>query len=379
MSAIIPAELPNIADARLPATYESAKQALAECSRIDECQNWADKAAALASYARQARDDTLFNFAMRIKARALDRCGELLRRIPASPGGRPETKDVVDLSLSPRQQAAHDAQLSERQRKTALRINNIPLESFEALVESEKPPTATQLAEMGKKKRQLRDLGDRSPEQFAAATALTELIQDFVRESASVDIPLALHGCEKAQLERRCGDDASDLVGRAERISGGEVAGQRDIQVFVEPEGAVTATGPERLAFVEALAKLPVEKQGSVAGAAKTGGQVNAATEFSACDPEASKTSDGTGKESDPAPALDPQAWSRSTATERQAFVKAVGRSEIEDAFHAIETGCGSTRGLNALNQSWKEATESDRREFYRRLFPANVWNRFQT
>jgi hypothetical protein len=122
-----------------------------------------------------------------------------------------------------------------------------------------------------------------------------------------------------------------------------------------------------------------VEEQRSLAGAAKTGEQVNAVTEFSACDPEASKTSVGIGKEADPAPALDQQAWSMSTAKERQAFVKAVGRSEIEDAFHAIESGYGSTRGLNALNQSWKGATESERREFYRRLFPANVWNRFQT
>jgi hypothetical protein len=89
--------------------------------------------------------------------------------------------------------------------------------------------------------------------------------------------------------------------------------------------------------------------------------------------------SDEIGKEAEPAPALDPQAWSMSTAKERQAFIKAVGRSEIEDAFHAIESGYGSTRGLNALNQSWNGATESDRREFYRRLFPANVWNRFQT
>jgi hypothetical protein len=249
MSANVPAELPNIADARLPATYESAKRALAECSRIDECQNWADKAAALASYARQARDDTLFNFATRIKARALDRCGELLRRIPASPGGRPETKDVADLSLSPRQQAAQNAQLSERQRKTALRINSIPRERFEALVESEKPPTTTQLAEMGKKKRQrpLRDLGNRSPEHFAAATALTEKIEQFMRESETVDIP-DLRECEKAQLERLLtslrsaserlkdllgGDDAPDgLVGRRpERITGGGVAGPRDIEV----------------------------------------------------------------------------------------------------------------------------------------------------
>jgi hypothetical protein len=166
-------------------------------------------------------------------------------------------------------------------------------------------------------------------------------------------------------------------------------AGRGDIEdVFngIEPEYAkpnavkqawVTATEPEPLAFVEAAAA--VEKQRSLAGAAKTLEQINAVTEFSACDPEASKTSVGIGKEADPAPALDPQAWSMSTAKERQAFVKAVGRSEIEDAFHAIESGYGWTRGLNALNESWKGATESDQREFYRRLFPANVWNRFQT
>ena len=78
-----------------------------------------------------------------------------------------------------------DAHLSERQSKTALRINSILQERFEALVESENPPTATQLAEIGKKNRQrpLRDLGDRSPEEFAAATALTEIIEDFVRRA----------------------------------------------------------------------------------------------------------------------------------------------------------------------------------------------------
>ena len=32
------------ANARLPANYEQAKQALAECVSIDECKTWADKA-----------------------------------------------------------------------------------------------------------------------------------------------------------------------------------------------------------------------------------------------------------------------------------------------------------------------------------------------
>jgi hypothetical protein len=169
MSVNIPAE-PNIADARLPATYESAKRALAECSRIDECRDWADKAAAMASYARQARDDTLLSFATRIKARALRRCGELLSQIPpAKPG--PKLDDDAVIQLSPREQAACNAGLSERQRNTALRINNIPQNNFEALIEADKPPTATELAEIGKKKRQ-RSALDRSCENPPTAAPL---------------------------------------------------------------------------------------------------------------------------------------------------------------------------------------------------------------
>jgi Protein of unknown function (DUF3102) len=84
-------------------------------------------------------------------------------------------------------------------------------------------------------------------------------------------------------------------------------------------------------------------------------------------------------KKADQAPALDPQAWSMSSSQEREAFVTAVGRSEIEDAFNAIESGCTLTRGLNTLNQAWNAATESDRRTFFRKHFPANVMNRYQT
>ena len=68
-----------------------------------------------------------------------------------------------------------------------------------------------------------------------------------------------------------------------------------------------------------------------------------------------------------------------STAQQREVFVTAVGRSEIEDAFDAIELGCALTRGLDKLNQAWNAATESDRRTFFRQHFPANVRNKFQT
>jgi Protein of unknown function (DUF3102) len=114
--------------------------------------------------------------------------------------------------------------------------------------------------------------------------------------------------------------------------------------------------------------------ENSIRGSAKTGKQISAISACSACGPEAPKTSD-----SDLAPTLDPRAWSMSTPQEREAFVTAVGRSEIEDAFNAIESRRTLTRGLNTLNQAWNAATESDRRAFYRTHFPANVMNRYQT
>jgi len=49
-----PALIP-VSTAQLPRTYEAAKRALSECSEVDECKDWADKAAALASYAPAMR------------------------------------------------------------------------------------------------------------------------------------------------------------------------------------------------------------------------------------------------------------------------------------------------------------------------------------
>lgn len=145
---IVAEQLPALSDvshAKLPTTYKAARAALSECSRIDECQQWADKAEALASYARQAKDETLRRLADRIQARASRRCGELLKQIPASPGGQP-THDGGGIS---RTKAAAEAGLSERQKVTALRVASIPEKVFECAVESDNPPTVTQLAAMG--------------------------------------------------------------------------------------------------------------------------------------------------------------------------------------------------------------------------------------
>jgi hypothetical protein len=145
----LPAHI-RVSNARLPPTYEQAKTALAQCSRIDECQEWADKAEALASYARQADDDSLRKLADRIQARAIRRCGELLKTFNTGPdGGRPKENGEGTHTVSQRA-AAEQAGLSKHQQVTAVRVANVPTDQFEQTVESDMPPTVTKLAEMGK-------------------------------------------------------------------------------------------------------------------------------------------------------------------------------------------------------------------------------------
>ncbi len=102
----------NINGARLPATYEAAKVALQECAKVDEAKEWSDKAAAIASYARQSDDKTLENMAARIRARAIRRTGELLQEFQ-SVGGRPKTNEAT--LKSSQEQIGKEAGLSEWQ------------------------------------------------------------------------------------------------------------------------------------------------------------------------------------------------------------------------------------------------------------------------
>jgi len=146
--------LPAIGTANLPAKYEAAKTALAECDRVDECKTWADKSQALASYARQSKNKDLENMAMRIRARAIRRCGELLAQVAKAQGGDRKSDKIKSVGAhtfdSPRNTAAREAGLSKGQAVDALRVANVKPESFESQVESEKPPTVANLAAQGK-------------------------------------------------------------------------------------------------------------------------------------------------------------------------------------------------------------------------------------
>ena len=152
--------------ASLPQTYQNAQAALAQCSKVDECKEWADKAAALASYAKQADDNELQVMAQRIRARAIRRAGELLKQLDPATG---TTKKDGSGPLS-RKDAAYEAGMSERQHKQALRVANIPEQDFVAQVDGSNPPTISKLAEQGTKKREpLIDLKGRDPKEYNRA------------------------------------------------------------------------------------------------------------------------------------------------------------------------------------------------------------------
>jgi hypothetical protein len=102
--------------AHLPEAYQSAQLALANCVKLDECKDWADKAAALASYARMSNDDTLQNHAIRIQSRVIERCGLLMHLIPSGTGQNQGERTGTDTFALTRSQTAEEAGLSEHQR-----------------------------------------------------------------------------------------------------------------------------------------------------------------------------------------------------------------------------------------------------------------------
>lgn len=204
MDFTLPENLPSIANAQLPKNYEAAKVALAACNQIDECKDWADKSAALASYAKMADDDELYNFAVRVKARAIRRCGELLQQIEKGRGGQPSHATRGDAPPS-RNQTARDAGLSDDQRKDALRLASIPAADFDETVESDTPPTITRLAEQGTVKKATSPadiIGDRDPADFRAATEALGTLNRFVELTQRLDPAAIGRGCSPRERVR---------------------------------------------------------------------------------------------------------------------------------------------------------------------------------
>jgi len=199
-------KIQSVRDAKLPATYVNAQRALADCSRLDECKTWADKAAAMASYAKQSQDETLMKTAIRIQARAIRRCGELLKQIEG--GSTAHRRRVApDPSTSTRKGSAYSAGLSDRERKTAIRIANVPKADFERAVESNSPPSLTELSEAGKREAANREyLTSPKPPGFKHATALLGTLRDFTEFCNKADAALVAEALSKREAKRALRD-----------------------------------------------------------------------------------------------------------------------------------------------------------------------------
>jgi len=96
--------------ARPPRTYEVVCAALAGCQNINECKERSDKAATLASYAKQSHHVEIERQAQLIRVRAVQRVDELRSQIQAQSGGDKKSGDyqgrsghtVISQAQSPR-------------------------------------------------------------------------------------------------------------------------------------------------------------------------------------------------------------------------------------------------------------------------------------
>jgi hypothetical protein len=124
----------------------------------------------------------------RIHARAVRRCGELLKQVPSGQGAKNQHGELRGGAVT-RQEAATDAGLSERQRITALRLASVPAPEFETLTESDSPPTVTQLAELGRQPR-LQPQPAAHPDTVKAARArkMFWTIREFCQENGPAEL-----------------------------------------------------------------------------------------------------------------------------------------------------------------------------------------------
>lgn len=139
----------DIRNARLPINYEAAKKALAECVSLDECKDWADRTAAIATYARQIRDNEMLEAAQRIKLRAEARLGELLRQIPRAPAIYDHDKKKMAPNPGNRYRLAELAGISFQKASEAITISRVPPKRRDKLIEQSPPVKRSELMRLG--------------------------------------------------------------------------------------------------------------------------------------------------------------------------------------------------------------------------------------
>ncbi|KKN77908.1 hypothetical protein LCGC14_0354730 [marine sediment metagenome] len=128
--------------------YEAARQALQAARDVDEVKDIRDKAVAMQSYAKQAKDPKMEMWAAEIRLRAEVRAGAMLAEMDKAPGKRTDLvpkKDQVD-----DRPTLADIGISKKESSQWQRAASVPEEEREAAIEEGyekgKAATAEQLA-----------------------------------------------------------------------------------------------------------------------------------------------------------------------------------------------------------------------------------------
>lgn len=132
----------KIAGAIVPVVYAEAIRALAACRAIDEAKHYADKADALAAWAKIYRDKEVDSESRRLKAYAYRRMGLLAEELqPTKYNGKGAMPGPLKKLI--------EAGLSEGQASKARRISAVPAPIFEKLVSDANPPGINKLSAHG--------------------------------------------------------------------------------------------------------------------------------------------------------------------------------------------------------------------------------------
>jgi hypothetical protein len=122
--------------ARFPDNYIRARKAIHECALVDEVTAWANRSAAMATYAREISDRSMLDDAIRIQARALERLGEMLAEMP----GSRDDKRVF----------AEQHGISSGNFNKATNLVQVPKAVREEMIEGTPPATANKIASEAK-------------------------------------------------------------------------------------------------------------------------------------------------------------------------------------------------------------------------------------
>jgi hypothetical protein len=202
----LPTKLPQIAETGLPVSYEAAKQAIAACESPIECRTLADKAAAMAVYAKMRDDTELHNRAVRLQAWATRRWGELDRELYPDRSktnlkqNKPDSPEC-GYSQSGKRPRPFDG-TTEHQRVISRRLAVIPEPEFTRQVEGSRPPSVAQLADQGRMRR-VQTPDDLTAENFkAACTALHQFATYCDTHDAIVTAQA--FSADDVEMARRC-------------------------------------------------------------------------------------------------------------------------------------------------------------------------------